>query len=292
MSDALLQHAVAKLEAVRANPIVPCKVCNGEASPFDILDFNKSCAANRYVLGFVAIPVVYRICARCQFIFTDFGDEFSSTEWATYVYNDQYIHVDPDYREVRPRHNAGEISALLAGRRRTIQGLDYGGGNGQTAALLRADGWVFDSYDPYGVREVSPERVGHYNFCSAIEVFEHTPDPVASLRELLAMTDPVTVLILLGTSTHDHHVSPCDTRLSWWYAAPRNGHISLFSRKALGLLAEQFNLTYVCGNGGTSHLMARGYSQRTLTALLPRSILLRRMQSALRLLLGRREGPW
>ena len=285
MADALLNHALEKLQGIRSSPVALCKICDGEASPFDIVDFNKSCAKNQYVLGFAAIPVIYRMCARCQFIFTDFGDNFGSKEWETYVYNNDYITVDPDYLHARPRHNAREIITLLAGKQKTVVGLDYGGGNGKTAALLRANGWAFDSYDPYGATELSPERVGHYNFCSAIEVFEHTPNPVASLEAMLTMAGPGKLLVLLGTSTHDHHVSQ-ESRLSWWYAAPRNGHISLYSRRSLQILAERFGLTYSGGNGGTSHLLARGYSQSSTSSLLSQGILLRRVRSKLRLWKG------
>jgi hypothetical protein len=33
--------------------------------------------------------------------------------------------------------------------------------------------------------------------------------------------------------------------LSWWYVGPRNGHVSLYSRRALGLLFEKAGLRLV-----------------------------------------------
>ncbi|WP_419805473.1 class I SAM-dependent methyltransferase [Terriglobus sp.] len=280
MSDALMNHAIEKLRGARLSPSAPCKICGGKASPFDVVDFSKSCSKDQYVLGFAGIPVIYRMCTECNFIFTDFGDSFTGQEWQTYVYNKDYITVDPEYLRVRPCRNARELSTLLAGRQKTVVGLDYGGGNGNTAALLRTNDWTFDSYDPYGVTELSPERLGHYNFCSAIEVFEHLTDPVASLQIMLSMASPDKLLILIGTGTHDHHVSE-KTRLSWWYAAPRNGHISLYSRKSLQVLAERFGLVYSCGRGGTSHLLARGFDHSSLRALLLRGRLLRKVRSTL-----------
>ena len=285
MSDALFSHAVEKLREMRVSPTAPCKICDGESSPFDIVDFNKSCVQGQYAFGLKAIPVIYRMCKQCQFIFTDFGDAFCGNEWATHVYNDDYVKVDPEYLHARPCRNAREIITLLAGRQETTVGLDYGGGNGTTADLLRANGWAFDCHDPYGRTELSPERLGHYNFCSAMEVFEHTPDPVASLDTMLKMATPGKLLILIGTGTHDGYVSK-ETRLSWWYAAPRNGHVSLYSRKSLRMLAERFGLTYSCGRGGTSHLLARGVSESNTRALLLRGKLLRRVRSALRMWTG------
>jgi len=285
VSDALFNHAIEKLREIELSPVAPCKICGGEAAPFDIVDFNKSCVKGQYLFGLKAVPVVYRRCTRCHFIFTDFGDTFSGSDWATHVYNADYIKVDPDYLHARPCHNAREIITLLAGRKADVVGLDYGGGNGKTASLLRDNGWAFDSYDPYGATEFSPGRLGHYNFCSAIEVFEHTPDPIASLGSLLKMATPGKLLVLLGTGTHDGHVSD-DSRLSWWYAAPRNGHISLYSRESLRILAERFGLTYSCGKNGTSHLLARGVSEKETRALLSRGKLLRRVRSVLRMWKG------
>lgn len=289
MPDALFNHAVEKLREVNQSLVAPCKICNGETCLFDVVDFNKSCADDQYVLGFAAIPVIYRRCTQCQFIFTDFGDSFESKEWETYVYNKDYLTVDSAYLDTRPCHNARELMSFLAGRRKTVVGLDYGGGNGKAAALLRANGWQFDSYDPYGSTEMSPERLGYYNFWSAIEVFEHVTDPVASLEKMLSMAGPGKLLILIGTSTHDGHVSEA-TRLSWWYAAPRNGHISLYSRKSLQVLAGKFGLTYGCGRSGTTHLLARGFSRSSIRMLLLRGRFLRRVRSRLGLWKGDLAG--
>ena len=282
MSDELFNHAMDKLRETKLSPSAPCKICKAQALPFDVVDFNKSCASDPFVLGFAAIPVVYRKCTQCSFIFTSFGDDFTGKDWETYVYNKDYITVDPDYLDARPAHNAREVSSLLAGRNNSTVGLDYGGGNGKTSALLRAGGWNYDSFDPYGLTELSPERLGRYNFCSAIEVFEHVTNPLASFEDMLSMTGKGKLLVLLGTGTHDEHVSD-RTRLSWWYAAPRNGHISLYSQRSLQVLAEKFGMTYTCGAGGATHLLARGYSHSSMRTLLVRGRLLRRVRSALRM---------
>jgi hypothetical protein len=43
-------------------------------------------------------------------------------------------------------------------------------------------------------------------------------------------------VILFSTWLSDDHIRPHE-RLTWWYAAPRNGHISLYSRQSLAILA-------------------------------------------------------
>lgn len=234
-------------------------------------------------MGLGAIPVIYRMCSRCQFIFTDFFDSFSRDQWQRYVYNDEYIKVDPEYIDVRPRRNARVLTALLSGRKARIIGLDYGGGNGKTVALLRENGWCFDTYDPFGHKDVSPKRNGYYNFCSASEVFEHSADPVASLRDIVERASPDRLMILIGSSVHDGIVSK-ETRLSWWYAAPRNGHISLFSRKSMQTLAAQFGLRYstVRAKSG-SHFMTRGIGASEARAFLLRGKVLFKLRTALKM---------
>jgi len=252
MSSNLFNHVVAKLGKENS---AACKICGGTAQPFDLVDFNKTCDKTLYPSGLRGIPVLYQKCGDCGFIFTDFFDDFSADEWRTHVYNDDYAKVDPDYDSKRPRSNVLKINILLIGRKNQIIGLDYGGGNGKTSALLREQGWVFDSYDPFGHTDMAPERLGRYNFCSAMEVFEHSPNPMSSLQDILEKMASGRAMIVIGTDTHDGIVS-AQTRLSWWYAAPRNGHISLYSRRSIEILASKFGLCYASVCPGT-HLLTR-----------------------------------
>lgn len=258
ITDALITHAEKMLSEVRQRAATRCKICGEASRAFDVLDLNKSCDYGLYPLGLSGIPVVYRRCDSCAFIFTEFFDGFSSVEWRQYIYNDQYILVDPDYVSARPISNAALIQALFSGRTQQITGLDYGGGNGRTAELLRSAGMRFDTYDPYGQTSVTSERQGKYDFCSAFEVFEHSPDPQASLQDIVDRVSDDRLMVLLSTSVHDTHVSD-GTRLAWWYAAPRNGHISLFSRKAMHIMAEKAGLRYTPIRGmNATHLLTRG----------------------------------
>jgi 2-polyprenyl-6-hydroxyphenyl methylase/3-demethylubiquinone-9 3-methyltransferase len=220
-----------------------------------MVDFNKSGDYNLYPRGLIGIPVVYHRCEKCDFVYTNFFDNFPSEWWGIYVYNKEYyLTVDPDYELVRPKSNASEISMVLKGKPEVI-GLDYGGGSGLTARLLRERGLLFDCYDPYGCQEVSPERIGRYNFCTAIEVFEHLPNPVESMRSILSMCQGGSLTILIGTALSDKKIN-AQNRLQWWYAAPRNGHISIFSKKSLAYLASMFGLVYQ-GQVGSTHVLSR-----------------------------------
>lgn len=237
-----------------------CKICKCVAEPFDMVDFNKIGDYNLYPMGLSGIPVIYHRCNVCGFVFTKFFDEFPSDWWSKYIYNEEYyLKIDPEYKSARPIVNAKEISAVLTGKHGVL-GLDYGGGSGMTAQLLREQGFSFDCYDPYGMQDTISERLQQYNFCTAIEVFEHLPDPVETLKSILIMCHDGPLTILIGTSTSDAKINLRE-RLKWWYVAPRNGHISIFSRKSLLVLASQFNLRYV-GYVGSTHVLCRNTTGR------------------------------
>lgn len=243
-----------------------CKICGDRADVFDLVDFNKICNSIKYPLGLSGIPVVYSKCENCRFIFTQFFDDFSPEEWSFYIYNDEYVRVDPGYISGRPQSNLRQLSRFLRNKEKDIIGLDYGGGSGLTANLMNEAGYSFDFYDPFGHNELSFDKKGKYNFCSAMEVIEHSPNPVEFISDILSRCSQNRLIILIGTSTHDDMVSP-ETRLSWYYAAPRNGHISLFSKRSLKYLSERFGLNYVSASAGI-HLMVRETSVSEAYAVL------------------------
>ena len=252
-----------------AQPPAPCacKVCGGESPLFDVVDFHKSCHPQLYPFGLSGIPVWYRRCGSCGFIFTDFFDEFTPQQWTQHVYNADYGQVDPGYAQARPRTNAIELQCFLRRPADTV-GLDYGGGNGMTTRLMRDAGWTFDCHDPYGHSDLVEANRGRYDFCSALEVMEHTPQPMQALQSMVQLCSSDRLVLFIGTAVHDGIVDD-RTRLSWWYAGPRNGHISLFSREALRRLGARFGLDYASVTRGT-HLLTRGVSPVQARAMLVR----------------------
>src|SRR5260370_33569594 len=120
---------------------VSCKCCSATASLYGVVDFHKNCEILRQrVLHPSGIPIYYYRCPECQLIFTTAFDHFSTQDFNEYIYNSEYILVDPDYREVRPKANATWVAKLFSGVR-PARILDYGGGNGYLADLLRAAGF-------------------------------------------------------------------------------------------------------------------------------------------------------
>lgn len=277
---ALFAHAIAQLR--HSSAAASCKICGGDAHPYDMLDFKKTCQLPSYPAGLAFTPVVYRKCADCAFIFTDFFDTFSQNDWATHVYNDHYLSIDPDYVEVRPRMMAGVLQTFLRSRKRTLIGLDYGGGSGKLTALMRQRGFQYDCIDPFGSNDYQQQNIGKYNFVSVIEVFEHTTDPCETLKRILDMMDTTgPIMVMIGTEAHDRAVSD-DNLLSWWYAAPRNGHISLFSQRALTLLGQKFGLDHVSVSMNP-HVLFRGLDRREVRTRLFAAKSIRRAIRSLRL---------
>ena len=179
------------------------------------------------------VPIYYRRCAICDFLFTDAFDGWSDEEFKAHVYNDDYPQVDRDYLGARPHANADVVARLWGERKAETRVLDFGGGNDLFCARLRAKGFpVAVTYDPM-VPAYAQRPDGKFDLVTSFETLEHVPDPVASTA-LIAACVAEPGLILYSTV-----VQPADfgnQGLAWWYVAPRNGHISLFSRRALAVL--------------------------------------------------------
>ena len=225
----------------------PCKCCGAEATLCGLVDFHKSCEDHRRrVLGLSGVPIYYHRCPDCRFIFTTAFDHFTKEDFLLHVYNDEYLLVDPDYQEARPEVErvlplpvvSPRPAATAPGLRRRQR---------RAVRALRAAGFPHaETYDPF-VPHHADRPAGRFDCIACFEVLEHSTDPlrdIAELNELLS--DPG--LVILSTL-----LQPADIEqqgLSWWYAGPRNGHVSLFSRESLERLLNPYGLTFGSFNDG------------------------------------------
>jgi hypothetical protein len=224
------------LQAVCADQAT-CKCCGETAFPYGVVDFHKNCEVNRRkVFGISGVPIYYYRCPSCRFLFTTALDDFSKDDFHRYVYNDDYILVDPDYLGERARTNAAFLIRLFSGNRpRRI--LDYGGGSGILAKHLSTNGFPdVETYDPFEPLH-SARPAGHFDCVVCFEVAEHSTDPEHTFSDMLGfLTDPG--IIFFSTLLQPHYIDRVG--LNWWYAGPRNGHVSLYSRESLLALMEPF----------------------------------------------------
>jgi len=242
----------AGLQAICAKQ-TPCKCCGALAFPYGVVDFHKNCEIHRRkVLDISGVPIYYHRCPVCHFIFTTAFDHFTKEDFLRYIYNEEYVLVDPEYQEVRPRGNAVALCRLFsAARPKRI--LDYGGGNGVLAELLRAAGFSHvDTYDPF-VPRYSAKPPDRFNCVVSFEVVEHTTDPArvfADMNDLLTDSGLILFSTLLQPADIDQQ------GLNWWYAGPRNGHVSLFSRASLKKVVQPFGFKLGSFNEGL-HVLFR-----------------------------------
>jgi SAM-dependent methyltransferase len=220
-------------------PLPACPVCGASCQLLDAVDFNKSCEEQRgFFLPRADVLVLYLLCSGCGFCFAPDICAWPIEEFERRIYNDRYIEVDPDYVEARPRNTLAIMQAIFRSPGPSVRHLDYGGGNGLLSRLLREAGWNSVSYDPVADRNnINPAQLGRFELISAFEVFEHVPDVQALMRNLRALLVE-DGLVIFSTLPSDGNIHP-GRALTWWYASPRNGHISIFSHASLDILGQQ-----------------------------------------------------
>ena len=220
-----------------------CPICDGSTSLLDVVDFNKSCEEARgKFLPLTGVPIYFRRCDSCFFSFAPEFSNWSDADFIEKIYNDDYVEVDPDYVEARPQANAELLKNVFGTQAEFVQHLDYGGGNGRLSQILQEAGWQSKTYDPFPSDGRSIETIGKFNLITAFEVFEHVPN-VATLMENLTRLMSEGCIVLFSTLITDGNIK-LNERLTWWYASPRNGHVSLFSRMSLNFLAIKHNLNF------------------------------------------------
>jgi len=222
------------LKQVADSRPVECKICQAPSALYGVVDFHKSCIeAQAKKLPLSGYPVYYRRCSRCGFVFTTAFDTWETDAFRRNIYNDEYVVVDPDSVEQRPSGNANLVAISFPDARESISILDFGGGEGLLAARLRERGFTAATYDPFTSFNKLPEDT--YDLVTCFEVMEHVPEPQATVDTM------VSLLNRPGAILFSTLLQPADFDtfgLNWWYAGPRNGHVSLYTGQALALLFQ------------------------------------------------------
>ena len=224
--------------------LAQCKCCGAEAVRYGVVDFHKNCEHYRSnALDLSGIPIYYHRCPMCGFIFTTAFDQFTNEDFGRFIYNEQYPLIDPDYKEARPRGNAGLLCNLFPVNKPRRM-LDYGGGSGLLAEALRTVGFPrVDTYDPF-VQQHAARPTSKYDLVLCFEVVEHSTKP----REIFA--DIVSFLGAQAMAVVSTQMQPKDIIKQgprWQYINPRAGHASIYSPGAFRSLLNPMGLTYASG---------------------------------------------
>ena len=216
-----------------------CKCCGCPAPFIGRVDFNRSCEdGDGQPLPPSGVLVPYYRCGGCGFLFTRFFDHWTHGEFQAHIYNEDYPKVDHDFLSLRAETWVRSLGALLGAAFPRLTVLDWGGGTGRLAEGLRAKGVPrAETWDPFTPAfQAMPQ--GTFNLVTCIEVLEHLPDPRAGLRKLKSFVSEEGGMIL-STVLQPEDMAALGT--DWWYLAPRNGHISLFTHRALATLLGELH---------------------------------------------------
>jgi hypothetical protein len=228
---------------------IPCKICRRPAEFFDTVDFQK--CVGGYPFGPSGVHVSWYRCDFCGFLFTSFFDDWSHQDFSRFIYNDDYNLVDPDYISKRPQAMAGMLAHHLAGQE-DARILDYGAGRGLLAENMTGLGFRhMESYDPFSL----PDRpAGKFDIITCCEVIEHSTSPAREIEDMRSMLRDGGCIVL------SESLQPPDighVRCNWWYAAPRNGHVSTFTDRTFAVLAVELGLIFHRGAGAIHALRTR-----------------------------------
>lgn len=232
-SQLCLNHAVPSV----------CSNCGGSSLSFlGEKDFGISGGdffAGRRLYKDYGQAISYHSCDGCGFVFSAAFDHWSPEDFKRHMYNDDYVIGDPPFVEERPKRNAAMVAALFWREKDTLKVLDFGGGHGVFAAELTRSGFRADSLDAY--HEPGAKRDTDYDLITSFEVIEHVPHggQYAWLVQLKAhLKASPESKVLLGTELMDGQ------EFSWFFVSPRNGHITIHTKRSFSILCERAGLAW------------------------------------------------
>jgi len=215
-----------------------CKICQSESPKF---------ASARILEKY---DVDYFQCANCGFVQTE--DPF----WLEEAYSEPIANSDVGlvYRNTYLSNVTENLIYNLFNHNAKF--VDYGAGYGLFVRTMRDKGFNFYWHDKYcenifakGFLAEKPENKV-YEVVTAFEVFEHLVNPLTEIESILDFSRN----ILFSTELlPDTNPKPNE----WWYYALLEGqHISLYTTKALSIIAEKFKLN-LYSNGSSLHLLTQ-----------------------------------
>ena len=222
-----------------------CRCCDGKTEP----------VGSTLVLG--KYPVAYQRCTNCGFVQTE------TPFWLEESYSNPMTSYDLGGIS-RPTLNSLLTKALL-----TVffdenkPALDFGGGYGVFTRWMRDIGYNFWHYDAHapnlfaqGFAIDMAATAQHFELATAFEVFEHLPQPVQTLGQILEVADSV----FFST---DIVPEPTPSFEDWRYFGPEHGqHVAFYSKDSLRVLAARFGARFVTAPNGYHMITRKKISDR------------------------------
>ncbi len=210
-----------------------CTICGGVETTILSKEMNVSCGD--YFEGRRLYPnnvgdKQLTECQNCGFTRFAFFWTWSDQQFQSNIYNQDYHLCDKPFLLDRPVKLAKWLAPLMG--QRSV--LDYGGGNGLMAKLLRDANVAAVSYDPYYDTTALPSSL--FDIVTAFEVVEHVPDQATLFRTMSQFMKPDGFL-LFSTLLRPEVIKP-----DWWYASPRNGHAAFHCERSLKALLNSLGL--------------------------------------------------
>ncbi|MET0328551.1 MAG: class I SAM-dependent methyltransferase [Luteimonas sp.] len=200
----------------------------------------------------------YRRCRRCGYV------SVVDPHWLEEAYSIAITALDTGIVE-RNLWLADATCALLRWSFPEVRtAIDYGGGTGLLARLMRDRGHDFHWHDAYSpnllARGFDAGQDEAFDLLTAFELIEHLPDPWPVLEQFRKRAPRW----LLSTE-----LLPEAPRLEqWWYFAPETGqHIGFFSRAALEVVAERVRMRLSSNDRNLHVLSERAVDERFLRML-------------------------
>lgn len=199
---------------------IPCTLCNSQESTV-------------FVEVSAQTPAYYR-CAQCDLIYLNPAEHLSFSEEKQRYETHKNIPGDAGYEKFLRRLADPLLPLLTPGSK----GLDFGCGPGPAlAALLRAQGFEMNIYDPYFAPDKKPLEQ-KYDFVTCTEVVEHFNFPKKSFELLMGLVKPGG---LLGVMTQTPPGDP-GVFLNWHYRRDPT-HLNFYSSDCVDWIVKRWKFT-------------------------------------------------
>jgi len=226
---------------------MPCRICGSsagfigsKAGKFARTDFNlyrcPDCG-----LSFVGNPITDHKAVYSE----DFYKGRGADPMVDYEFE---LHHPQETVRIYEWRGILRVVTALRGETKGCRWLDFGCGNGGLVRYLREkgaadavgfdEGWIADRARALSIPILRPDELashrGAFEVVTAMEVFEHLPDPVSSLRDIRSLMRPGGLLFYTTGNARPYR----NALIAWPYVLPEV-HVSFYEPRTLHRLLSQ-----------------------------------------------------